>query len=144
MEGYDGMSEPVIPSPVGRKCSLNKHMHQKEISKRIRHPGGGEIPSIACQHRKAVHAGLCHADQLNWDDLALNHAKFYSTANKVKQDDALLKLMTISSSKRQRVSEGDRQKPRNVIVKYSLFTNNRAFNFLIYFACHVNPLYSWP
>ena len=100
-------------------------MHNKEISKRIRHYGGGEIPSIACQHRKADHAGLGHADQLTGDDLALNHAKFYSTANKVKQDDSLLKLMTISSSKRQRVSEGDRQKSRNVIVKYSLFTNNR-------------------
>ena len=37
MEGYDDMCEPVLPSPVGRKRSLNKHMHQKEISKRIRH-----------------------------------------------------------------------------------------------------------
>ena len=235
MDGYDDTSEPVLPSPVGRKRSLNKQMHKKVISKRIRHSGGGEIPSIACQHRTADHAGLCHAglchaglchaglchaglchaglchaglchaglchaglchaglchtgmchaglchtglchaglchaglchaglchaglchaglchtglchaglchaglchaglchaglghaDQLNGDDLGLNHAEFYPTSNKVKQEDALLKLMTISSSKRQRVSEGDRQKPRNVIVKYSLFTNNR-------------------
>ena len=75
MEGYDEMSEPVLPSTVGRKGSLNKQMHQKEISKQIRHSGSGEIPSIACQHWKTDHAGLCHArlchaDQLTGDDLA--------------------------------------------------------------------------
>ena len=76
-------------------------------------------------HAGLCQAGLCQTDQLTGDDLALNHAIFYSSANKVKQNETLLKLMTISSSKRQRISEGDRQNPRNVIVKYSLFTNNR-------------------
>ena len=49
MEGYNDMCEPVLPSPVARKHSLNKHMHQKEISKRIRHSWA--VSRWVCQNK---------------------------------------------------------------------------------------------
>ncbi|KAM4538846.1 zinc finger MYM-type protein 4-like isoform 2-T2 [Odontesthes bonariensis] len=47
-------------------------------------------------------------------------SKFHDKPNKVEQDGALLHLMSVSEVKRQRQNDENRQKERNVTVKYSL------------------------
>ncbi|XP_034047172.1 uncharacterized protein LOC117528648 [Thalassophryne amazonica] len=121
---FDGSDEPVRPTSGGRRRRLNKDNHEREKMKKIRHSGGGLIPSVGCKHTAAKN--FCHADTLTPDDIVMNFQTFYDKPGKVEQDRALLHLMTITEVKRQRqkVDDENRRKDRNISVKYSLLCND--------------------
>ncbi|KAG5263245.1 hypothetical protein AALO_G00284190 [Alosa alosa] len=115
---FDGSEEAVKPTPGGRQRRLNEDNHERQQTKKIHYSGGGRIPTIGCKHTSAK--CFCQADRLTPDDLVMNFQKFHDKPNKVEQDAALLYLMSVSEVKRQRQNDENRQKGRNVTVKYSL------------------------
>ncbi|XP_056098814.1 uncharacterized protein LOC130077555 [Rhinichthys klamathensis goyatoka] len=115
---FDGSEEAVKPAPGGRRRRLNEDNHERQQTKKMRYSGGGRIPTIGCKHTSAK--CFCQADRLTPDDLVMNFQKFHDKPNKVDQDAALLHLMSVSEVKRQRQNDENRQKGRNVTVKYSL------------------------
>ncbi len=54
---FDGLDEPVRPTPGGRKRWLDKENHKKQQKKKVCHSGGALIPTVGCQH-KAGATGL--------------------------------------------------------------------------------------
>ncbi len=48
---FDGLDEPVRPTPGGRKRRLDKENHKKQQKKKVRHSGGALIPTVGCQHK---------------------------------------------------------------------------------------------
>ena len=73
---FDGLDEPVRPTPGGRKRRLDKENHKKQQKKKVRHSGGALIPTVGCQH-KAAAKGFCQAERLSPDDLMVNFNYFY-------------------------------------------------------------------
>ncbi len=43
---FDGLDEPVRPTPGGRKRRLDKENHKKQQKKKVRHSGGALIPTV--------------------------------------------------------------------------------------------------
>ncbi|KAK5867599.1 hypothetical protein PBY51_012071 [Eleginops maclovinus] len=115
---FDGSEVAVKPTPGGRRRRLNIDSHERQRTKKMRYSGGGRIPTIGCTHTSAK--CFCQADRLTPDDLVMNFEKFHDKPNKVEQDGALLHLMSVSEAKRHRQNDENRQKERNVTVKYSL------------------------
>ncbi|XP_041738101.2 zinc finger protein 771 isoform X2 [Coregonus clupeaformis] len=118
--------EPVV-SVVGQNRKLSKQAHQRERAKIQRHSGEGKKPNISCRHTEAVNSGLCHSDKLTPADIALNYQKVYSNPYKVKQDEFILRQMTINKTKRKRVSGADRKKARDTTIKYSLLSGDAPY-----------------
>ena len=72
MDSFDGLSENVVTSPVGRKRKREKSKRNND--KRRRHSGGGKIPQIACGHTAADDNTFCQADRLTDGVILLNHS----------------------------------------------------------------------
>ena len=121
MDSFDGLSENVVTSPVGRKRKREKSKRNND--KRRRHSGGGKIPQIACGHTAADDNTFCQADRLTDGDILLNHSQFYALATKAQQDEMVLCLMTLSKPDRVRLTQvqvqdvRQRDKSRSVSVK---------------------------
>ena len=79
---FDGLDEPVRPTPGGRKRRLDKGNHKKQQKKKVRHSGGALIPTVGCQH-KAAAKDFCQTERLSPDDLI---CKFQLFLWKTKQD----------------------------------------------------------
>jgi hypothetical protein len=116
------LSEQVMVSDLVAKRMKSRENHRRELMKKLRHSGEGKEPHISCSHSEKQNGALCHADKLTPDDLWLNHRVFYGTSDKVQQDQALLRLMTISGKKRSRVRAAKRMRDRDITIKYSLLT----------------------
>ncbi|KAK5902911.1 hypothetical protein CesoFtcFv8_008122 [Champsocephalus esox] len=122
---FDGLDEPVRPTPGGRKRRLDKENHKKQQQKKVRHSGGALIPTVGCQH-KAAAKGFRQAEKLSPDDLMMNFNHLYEKPNMVDQNRAILHLLDIMQVKRKRpkVQDVNKQKDRNVSVKYNLLCNS--------------------
>ena len=125
MNDFDGLDEPVLVAPIGKKRKPSKSNHNREIVKKMRHSGGGKVSVVVCTHTAAQNHGFCHA-KLSPDDIAMNLTKFYQGGNKVQQDEQLLLLMSVGKTQRRRkkVDDENSRKDRNVSVKYSLLTHD--------------------
>ena len=123
MDLFDGLSENVAISPVGRK--RKREVCEREKDKRRRHSGGGKIPKIACDHT-AADGGFCQADRLTDDAIVLNHTQLYGCATKAQQDEMVLRLMTLTKPQRVRLRPGQdvRQRDKSMSVKYPLMTSD--------------------
>ena len=126
MNDFDGLDEPVLVAPIGKKRKPSKSNHNREIVKKMRHSGGGKVSVVVCTHTAAQNHGFCHANKLSPDDIAMNFAKFYQGGNKVQQDEQLLLLMSVGKTQRRqkKVDDENSRKDRNVSVKYSLLTHD--------------------
>ncbi len=51
---FDGLVEPVRPTPGGRKRRLDKENHKKTNKKKTRFSGGALIPTVGCQCNRCV------------------------------------------------------------------------------------------
>ncbi len=50
---FDGLDEPVRPTPGGRKRRLDKENHKKQQKRRF--SGGALIPTVGCQCNRCVY-----------------------------------------------------------------------------------------
>ncbi|KAL2098322.1 hypothetical protein ACEWY4_007529 [Coilia grayii] len=124
MNDFDGIEEPVRVAPVGKKRKPSKDCHEREKVKRRRHSGGGKMPAVICSHKKNL--SVCQAERLTERDLEIHFESFYNNNTKVKQDQALLHLITVRKVQRRRkkVEEVDRQKKREVTNEYHLLSEH--------------------
>ncbi|XP_061746904.1 uncharacterized protein LOC133545391 isoform X2 [Nerophis ophidion] len=119
MEASAEMDEPVVLSTQGRKKKRMPEGSARALAKKARHSGDGKLQTIACAHNNNA---MCVASTLSPEDLAYMKGQFYLTQDKVKQDATLLSYMDVQTCKRRRtkVTDTDKQKQREVSVKYYL------------------------
>ena len=76
----DGMSEPVVLSPVGLGHKRGRTKFTREYAKWIRHSGDGKEPVVSCTHND----GFCKALALSAEDLAVNHSRYVLFSIRIK------------------------------------------------------------
>lgn len=123
MNSFDGIEEPVSLSCIGRKKPRFPGLSERELAKRARHSGEGNVPTVNCQHNGTK---TCFALSLSETDLKHFSNIFYLSNDKVKQDASLLNYMNITYAKRARVNDALRKKMRDVSVKYSALKNDNT------------------
>ena len=77
---FDGMSEPVVLSPVGLGRKRGRTKFTRESAKRIRHSGDGKESVVSCTHND----GFCKALALSAVDLAVNHSRYVLFSIRIK------------------------------------------------------------
>lgn len=94
------------------------------MANKARHSGDGKNPFVSCTHNVK---GMCVASTLSSNDILYIKAQLYSTQDRFKQDAILLSYMDIQQCTRRRSKVGDveKQKSRDVSVKYNLLKENK-------------------
>ena len=122
MDTIDSIDEPVLVPKTAQKRKPVRNNTKREEIKRLKHSGGGKMPSVACTHTKR--SCFCHADTLTQGDVWRNFESFYSNPTKPAQDKAILQLITIKKVQRRgpKIDNADKQRDREVTNGYHLLT----------------------